>query len=287
MDLFIIDCLDDDWSKWSRPRRFIQPINSTSDDSQPFFNSATGYLYFSSKRDGSSDIFRVKIAPPNPAGVVVKGHIYNSNTNRPISGKVLSGPADQVYRNVYVSDDGSFRFVVPKGEEFLLKAFKPGYSGVEEKVKFKKSYIYFKEYEVDLYLDPLEIGSKIELDPIYFVQSKPTVLSTSYPTLNILAAYLKENQNISIRIHGHTDNQGEEALLQKLSEERADAIKEYLVYKMRIAPLRIETIGYGSTKPVNDNSTDELRKQNRRVEFEIIKIYKDPALGLKNEKNNK
>ena len=285
MDLFIIDCLDDNWTKWSRPRRFIQPINSTSDDSQPFFNAATGYLYFSSKRDGSSDIFRVKIAPPNPSGVVVKGHIYNSNTNRPISGKVLSGPADQDYRNVYVSDDGSFRFVVPKGEEFILKAVKPGYSGVPETVKFKKSYIYFKEYEVDLYLDPLEVGEKIELDPIYFVQSKPTVLTTSYPTLNILAAYLKENRNISIRIEGHTDNQGDEELLQKLSEERAEAIKEYLVYQQRIAPLRIETIGYGASKPVNDNSSEELRKANRRVEFEIIKIYKDPALGLKNEKS--
>ncbi len=285
MDLFIIDCLDNEWTKWSRPRRFIQPINSASDDSQPFFNSTTGYLYFSSKRDGSSDIFRVKIAPPNPSGVVVKGHIYNSNTNKPISGKVLSGPADQEYRNVYVSDDGSFRFVVPKGEKFILKAEKPGYSGVEETVKFKKSYIYFKEYEVDLYIDPLEVGAKIELDPIYFVQSTPIVLTSSYPTLNTLASYLKENQNISIRVGGHTDNQGEEAILQKLSEERAEAIKDYLVYKMRIPPLRIETYGYGSTKPVNDNSTDELRKQNRRVEFEIIKIYKDPALGLKNEKN--
>ena len=287
MDLFIIDCLDDNWSKWSRPRRFIEPINSTSDDSQPFFNSTTGYLYFSSKRDGSSDIFRVKIAPPNPSGVVVKGRIINSNTNKPISGKVLSGPADQDYRNVYVSDDGTFRFVVPKGENFILKAEKPGYAGVIETVKFKKSYIYFKEYEVDLYLDPLEVGSKIELDPIYFVQSKPVVLTSSYPTLNTLAAYLKENQNISIRIIGHTDNQGEPESLQKLSEERAQAIKEYLVYQRRIPPLRIETIGYGGSKPVNDNSTDELRKQNRRVEFEIIKIYRDPALGLKNKKDNK
>ena len=98
------------------------------------------------------------------------------------------------------------------------------------------------------------------------------MLTSSYPTLNILATYLKENQNISIRIGGHTDNQGEESILHKLSEERAEAIKEYLVYKMRIPPLRIETMGYGSTQPANDNSTDELRKQNRRVEFEIIKI---------------
>ncbi len=285
MDLFIIDCLDDDWTKWSRPRRFIQPINSTFDDSQPFFNSTTGYLYFSSKRDGSSDIFRVKIAPPNPSSVVVKGRIYNANTNKPISGNVLSGPAGQDYRNVYVSDDGTFRFVVPKGEAFALKAEKPGYSGIEEMVKFKKSYIYFKEFEIDLYLSPLEVGSKIELDPIYFKQSTPVVLSTSYPTLNILANYLKENQNISIRIEGHTDNQGDADLLLKLSEDRAKAIKDYLVYKMRIAPLRIETVGYGATKPVNDNSTDELRKQNRRVEFEIIKIYKDPSIGLKDEKN--
>ncbi len=287
MDLFIIDCLDDKWTKWSRPRRFIKPINSASDESQPFFNATTGYLYFSSKRDGSSDIFRVKIAPPNPTGVVVKGHIYNSNTNKPISGKVLSGPEDQVYRNVYVSDDGSFRFVVPKGEKFVLKAEKQGYTGVEETVVFSKSYIYFKEYEIDLYLDPMSVGSKIELDPIYFAQSKPIVLTSSYPTLNTLANFLKENQNISIRIEGHTDNQGEKSTLQKLSEDRAKAIKEYLVYKMRIAPLRIETIGYGATKPVNDNSSEELRKQNRRVEFEVTKIYKDPALGLKGGKNKK
>ena len=286
MDLFIIDCLDENFENWARPRRFLKPINSTADDSQPFFNAASGYLYFTSKRDGSSDIFRVKIAPPNPAGVVVKGNIYNAHTKEKISGVILSGPKGGDYSNVYVSDDGSYRMIVPKGSRYFLKTEKPGYTGMEESVKFKRSYVYFKEYEVDLYLYPMEVGSKIELDPIFFEQSKPVVLQESYPALNSLATFLRENHNVSIRIEGHTDNQGDEKSLQKLSEDRADAIKEYLVYKMKIPPLRIETVGYGASKPINDNATEEKRKANRRVEFEIIKVN-EPVLGMKSKPDKK
>ena len=60
--------------------------------------------------------------------------------------------------------------------------------------------------------------------------------------------------------------------LQKLSEERAEAIKHYLVYKKFIQPLRIETIGMGDKIPLNNNKTDKLRSKNRRVDVIITKI---------------
>lgn len=287
MDLYMIERKDDTWENWKRPRRFIKPINSAFDDSQPFFNSATGYLYFTSKRDGSSDIFRARISPPNPPGVLVKGRIFNAKTNRIVSGKVLSGPQGLDYKNIYVSDDGHYEVMVPKGKVFTLEANKLGFSGKEEQVFFKQSNVYFKPYHLDLYVNPTEliVGEKIELEKIYFAQSKAVVLEKSFPALNQLAGILKENKNLRIKIAGHTDNQGEEDLLQELSQDRAKSIKAYLVGKHDIIDTRIETIGYGASRPVNDNSNDELRKQNRRVEIEIIS-NSEPSANLTDEKEN-
>ena len=75
-----------------------------------------------------------------------------------------------------------------------------------------------------------------------------------------------------IIIEGHTDNQGKEDELMSLSEQRAEAIKDYLVYKKRIKPVRLTTAGFGGSRPVNDNSTDGLRAINRRVEVYIDEV---------------
>ncbi len=289
MDLFMIERLDDTWQNWKRPRRFIAPINSEHDDSQPFFNAATGYLYFTSRRDGSSDIFRAKISPPNPPNVLVKGRIFNAKTKKIMNGNVLSGPKKSEYKNMYISDDGHYEVMVPKGVVFTLSPERRGFSSKEETVFFKRSNVYFKPHNVDLYLDPDEIemvvGAKIELDEIYFAQSKALVLEKSFPALNQLAQMMKENPYLRIRIAGHTDNQGPKPALVKLSKERAESIKAYLVGKHKIAEERIRTIGYGDARPVNDNSTEALRKENRRVEFEILQTApkEEASLGGKDE----
>ncbi len=272
-DIFVAKRLDDSWQNWGTPERMLDPINSDSDDSKPYFNSATGYLYFSSKRNGSSDIFRVKLSPPNPITVTIKGKILNRKTEEPVSGKILTGYGmyDQ-FSNVYISDDGSYRMSVPKGVTFKLIPEKEGFRGFEEQITFKKSYVYYKEYEVNLWVEPIEVGTKIELDPIYFKRSKPIILKKSYPVLNRLANYMKENPRHSIIIEGHTDNQGDPGDLKALSQARADAIKEYLVYKKRMNPVKIETAGYGATRPVNDNENEKQRAKNRRVEVSISGI---------------
>ena len=111
------------------------------------------------------------------------------------------------------------------------------------------------------------------------------VLEKSFPALNQLAEMLKENRYLRIRISGHTDNQGDEKLLLELSDDRAKAIKAYLVGKHKIDENRIETIGYGATRAVNDNSSDALRKQNRRVEVEIIDT-EESSVKMGKEKEN-
>ena len=81
---------------------------------------------------------------------------------------------------------------------------------------------------------------------------------------------LKENPNIKVEIGGHTDGVGVEKANQKLSEKRALNAKKYIQDKFNISDSRLVVKGYGNSKPVADNKTQEGRSKNRRVEFKVI-----------------
>ena len=270
-DIYICRRLDDTWKNWSAPYLAVEPINSASDDSQPYFNMTSGYLYFTSKRDGNSDIFRVQIAQPQPTEIQVIGRVVNRKTKQLIRNARVRYEADGSTETSIISGDGYFKLKIPKGVKFEFTPEKPGFTGQKETLLFRRDYYYFDEHYLDLMMDPLELNAKIELRPIFFQQSKAIILEESYAELDDLARTMAEMPGLSIRIEGHTDNVGKAEDLMELSRERALAIKTFLVGK-GIAPGRIETIGYGPKYPLTDNGTDELRAQNRRVEFIITKI---------------
>jgi len=112
---------------------------------------------------------------------------------------------------------------------------------------------------------------------IQFASGKATILKASYPMLDNLAALLTQYPDAKIRIEGHTDNVGNPAANKKLSQQRADAIKKYLISK-KIAPERMIAIGYGQERPADGskdikaaNRTPEQRALNRRVEIHSVK----------------
>ena len=115
------------------------------------------------------------------------------------------------------------------------------------------------------------MNAKIELRPIFFEQSKAVVLEASYGELDRLAELLLQNPGLHIRIEGHTDNVGKVEDLQKLSEDRAIAIRDFLV-KKGCAGTRIETKGFGAKAPLSNNDSEESRAKNRRVEIIITKV---------------
>ena len=271
-DIFYSKRLDKTWQNWSPPVRMDDPINSLSDDSQPYFNTSTGYLYFTSRRaGGSSDIFRVRIAPPQPTEMPVTVRVINRRTNRLEAGSSIIYESEGEPINRLATPDGTLNLKIPRGVPFHFTAAKPGFRGTPDSVYFRRDYYYFRERYLDLYLDPLQVADKIDLLPIFFQQSKAIILETSYGELNKLHALLVENPNLRIRVEGHTDSNGRPDDLLQLSEMRAAAIKTFLLQK-GINPSRIETVGYGSKKPLTNNSTDELRSKNRRVEIVITKI---------------
>lgn len=119
--------------------------------------------------------------------------------------------------------------------------------------------------EANLY----KAGDVVRLSSIFFETAKSDLVDDSYPELDRLIEQLEQNPKMELRINGHTDSQGNEDANQALSEARAKAVFDYLIEKG--VANEIDFKGYGSTKPISSNATEEGRKQNRRVEFEITK----------------
>ena len=105
---------------------------------------------------------------------------------------------------------------------------------------------------------------------VYFNESKTNIDPVAAKALDRDGAMLKENPDIKVEIGGHTDSLGSEKANHKISEERAESVKKYLMDKFNIPGDRMAVKGYGSTKPIADNGTKEGRAKNRRVELKII-----------------
>ena len=102
---------------------------------------------------------------------------------------------------------------------------------------------------------------------IYFDTGSDRIRPESTPTLKEIGQMLNEHPELKLRIEGHTDNVGNAASNQTLSERRADAVRQFLVSTYGIDASRLGAKGFGATKPVASNSTQEGQQNNRRVEL--------------------
>jgi outer membrane protein OmpA-like peptidoglycan-associated protein len=107
------------------------------------------------------------------------------------------------------------------------------------------------------------------LDTIYFDAAKSNINPAAAKALDRSGMILKENPKLKVEIGGHTDSGGSEAANMAISEKRAQSAKKYLEDKFNISGDRLTVKGYGATKPIADNSTQEGRSKNRRVEFKV------------------
>lgn len=123
--------------------------------------------------------------------------------------------------------------------------------------------------EVNKIGEPIE--SKIAFQSVEFENGKADILPTMHKDLNKVGDFLTDHPEEKLIISGHTDSSGNEELNLQLSQARADAIRTYLINEFKIDESRITAIGYGSSKPLTQEITDEHKQLNRRVEFEIHK----------------
>lgn len=273
-DIYVSRRLDNTWQKWDTPKLLPKPINSAADDSQPFVNEATGFMYFTSRRDGNSDIYRVQYHPVDQKDREKTLHInvVNALTGQPIDAEVAIGTIkDGFYSSSFPTTNASYAYKFIKSQPLMFKARKKGYTGITRNIDLDSLFRDASSVrEIDILLDPIDKEANFVLSNIYFEQSTPNIRPESYDALDQLVKLMRSNTNLKMRITGHTDNVGSESSLMWLSKKRAEAIKQYLTDN-QVSTSRITTEGKGGSQPLNDNSTEEKKSRNRRVEFTIFK----------------
>lgn len=204
--------------------------------------------------------------------VIVKGNIVDKRNGAPTPAKVNfertsdNGLVKSIDNN---PTTGDYELKLRVGQQYLFSATAKGFMGFTDVLDL--SNVDGKTPIIkDIELSRMELGKTITLNRIIFKQGTPEMLSASYDELDKLVMMMKENAKMEIELSGHTDNQGNAKMNIELSEERVKAVKDYLVSN-GIDKKRISGKGYGGSKPVASNATENTRKLNRRVEFVIRK----------------
>lgn len=291
--------------QWSKPVNMGYPINTPYDD---FFFASTAngkFAYISSNRAGGKggyDIYKVTFWGPEKSPVVdvedyllssiampmkdaqveatvdvnkksftvFKGMTIDAMTKKPVEAQIeitdnVTGKVIETFTTN--SATGKFIITLASGKNYGIA------------VKADKYLFHSENFDIPMgsadnlvnkviELKNIAIGSKIALRNIFFDTGKSTLRAESNAELDRLVKLMKDVPSLKIEISGHTDNTGSATLNETLSQSRAEAVVAYLTTK-GIAANRMTAKGYGASKPIASNATDDGKQQNRRTEFEI------------------
>lgn len=275
-DIFLTRRLDDSWLNWSAPEN-LGPIINTPQWDGYFSVAAQGdYAYFSSVENsiGAEDIYRIKIPPKIKPLTLIQfsGKLYNDETRELIEGKILVKSVSTMDSLLLEFDpyNGDFEFMWPSKYPFTMEVKSKGFISKVERFNYTKE-AFYKTITKNFNLLPLRLDKQYNLPIINFEQSKFEILPDSYDELNNIVNVLKENIDYGILLEGHTDNQGDWNENLKLSLNRVESVRDYLVMK-GINKDRIQIKGWGGIKPLKNNMNENRRKFNRRVEFTLFAL---------------
>ncbi len=295
-DIYVSERLNYSWLKWSEPVLVSGAVNSPADDSQPYFDTGMDYLYFASRREGSSDIYRIR-QTPRPhlrKPLYVRGRILSSETGQPVHSELFwgqhSAPDYLEYFNTYT---GEFEISLTEAEPYKFQPRKANHAAqriiVDPRGMEKQG---IDTLDLILYVDPKKsnklkevetqssnlnilseekpaLPAKMTFHNINFIKGKTVLLAKSRPALEYLLDMMVEHPEMEILIEGHTDDVGDEVALFDLSTRRAEAIRDFLAFN-GISSNRIQVAGKGATESLAQNSTEGGRARNRRVEITVL-----------------
>ena len=279
-DIFYSKFRDD---KWTQPQNIGYPINTTDDDVGFIVSTDGKKAYFSSNKfdgKGGWDIYSMELyEAARPEKVMfVKGQLIDETgqalTNASVEVKNLQ--TKEVTTGMVDSVTGKYAVAVTiteekKDDNFLLVVKKEDYSFtsfyIENAVEVED--IFEEIMVVDFEVKPIEPGQAVKINDINFSFASAQLSPESLMVLDNFSDFLLENKTIRFEIRGHTDDVGENITNERLSNERAKSVYQYLLTK-GIPASRMSYKGYGESSPLVPNINEANRAMNRRTEFYII-----------------
>jgi outer membrane protein OmpA-like peptidoglycan-associated protein/tetratricopeptide (TPR) repeat protein len=259
---------------WSNPTNLGYPINTISQEGTLFISSDGKTAYYSSDRadsKGGLDIYSFELREDvRPYKTLwVKGQVFDTKTKKglPSSVELIDLTAKEPLSKVQTDETGNYLITLPVGKDYAFNVNRKGYLFYSDNFSLTQSSP-DSVYEKNIGLQPIEVNASVILNNIFFDVNKFDLKPASQIELDRLVQLLNENPSLKIEIGGHTDNAGKPADNLALSNNRAKAVVTYLTGK-GVAATRLVAKGYGETKPVAVNTTEEGRAKNRRTEMKV------------------
>jgi len=287
-DIYVCKRVDRTWKHWSKPVNLGPGINTDGYDAYYSLSASGDYAYMTTFKNtlGKGDIVRVKLfdkdnnaAPQTPAETrpdpvaLISGKVVDQRTGKPVEARIIYQTLpDGAEAGEATSDPitGEYKIVLPYGQKYSMRAVAKNFIAEGDNVDLTQTKAFQEIKGKDLKMVPIEVGQSVRLNNIFFDTGKSELRPESGPELDRVVTTLNENPKLVIEVGGHTDNTGSREINVKLSQDRADSVREYFISK-GIEPDRVASKGFADTKPVSTNDTDAGRQQNRRVEFTIVK----------------
>jgi outer membrane protein OmpA-like peptidoglycan-associated protein/Tol biopolymer transport system component len=258
---------------WEAPVNIGSPINTSGDDAFLSIPASASKIYLSTSRGGNDDIYATVLPEQaRPQNVVLlSGTVINKQTAAPIEATVTIEDLEsgtKIFDAQSDSSTGAYTAVLYAGRQYGISVSAPGYVFLSTRYTAPAGAAY-TEINESFALENLAEGRSFVLNNIFFDYGLATITSGSKLELDRLIDLLKEKNSLKITVDGYTDNIGSPSFNQELSVARASAVRDYLVAFGGIAPERIEVRGFGVDRPVAPNDSEDGRKKNRRVEFNV------------------
>jgi OmpA-OmpF porin, OOP family len=264
---------------WSKPINMGSPVNNHEDQYSLFISADGKKGYYSHEENllnGTEKSVLMEIQIPENQIIkyrsnYVKGVVTDAKTGEKLRARIELFDINKNEIVSLVDSDsitGQYLIVLTQGSEYGLYVNKKGYLFKSLNFNYVKEEV-LEPVDIDIRLDRAKKGEGAILKNIFFDVDRYELKEKSFTELEKIVRFLSENPQISIEIGGHTDNTGNLAYNQQLSEKRANAVYNYLISK-GINPKRLSARGFGSVKPVAPNETEAGRQQNRRIEFTIL-----------------
>lgn len=265
----------DSTGEWTAPENLGYPLNTHLDEFGLTINAAGNTAYFSSDREGQNnkDIYKFVVHPearPTPVAYM-KGVVYDANTRERLRAQfeLKDLQTGELVTSAFSdASTGEFLISIPTNNDYALNVEKSGYLFYSDNFSLKGVYKRVAPFHKDVPLKPLTVGESIVLKNVFFETDSYKLDPRSKVELHTVARMMENNPSLTVEISGHTDNIGTQDYNQKLSEQRARSVVEFLV-ENGIKQTRLSHQGYGMEQPVASNETEEGRARNRRTELKI------------------
>ena len=262
-------------NKWTTPLNLGYPIN-TIDDEGSLIVASDGYTsYYASDRKNKNsglDIYSFILPKELSAKKTlwINGNVFDakSKLGLPSMATLTCLGNANFSTQIQTDEDGNFLITLPIGYEYSLNINRKGYLFYSDHFSLPENTTdsFFK---LNVPLQPIEAGASIVLKNVFFGNNETKLQPESEAELNKIIALLNENPNMKVQISGHTDNVGKKEANQLLSLNRAKSVVNYLIGK-GITINRLLPKGFGDSKPVASNDTDEGKSLNRRTEINVV-----------------